>query len=252
MDAVAELPWWLGATLAVIAYLVLHHYASAEIAPTAVGDQIGRAFVSVMQYVIPLALTLGAVLSLIEQLKRRRLNKETAMAPKSAIARMSWQEFELAVAEAFRRDGYTVEQRGGNAPDGGVDLILERDHERYPVQCKHWRANRVGVPVIRELYGVMAAQRAAGGFVVTSGTFTKEARQFAAGREIELIDGSQLSTMFRQQSPKAAASPRSKGSPACPECGKPMVKRTARRGARSGEQFWGCSEFPRCYGKRPA
>lgn len=36
--------------------------------------------------------------------------------------------------------------------------------------------------------------------------------------------------------------------PDCPKCGQPMVRRTARRGANAGGEFWGCSEFPRCRG----
>jgi len=34
--------------------------------------------------------------------------------------------------------------------------------------------------------------------------------------------------------------------PACPECGQPMILRTAKSGANKGGQFWGCSTFPRC------
>lgn len=40
------------------------------------------------------------------------------------------------------------------------------------------------------------------------------------------------------------------GSPACPVCGKPMFRRTVQRGTRQGEQFWGCSDYPRCNGTR--
>ena len=36
--------------------------------------------------------------------------------------------------------------------------------------------------------------------------------------------------------------------PNCPKCDRPMVRRTARRGANAGREFWGCSEFPRCRG----
>jgi hypothetical protein len=32
----------------------------------------------------------------------------------------------------------------------------------------------------------------------------------------------------------------------CPKCGADMVLRTARRGAKAGSQFWGCSNYPRC------
>lgn len=40
---------------------------------------------------------------------------------------------------------------------------------------------------------------------------------------------------------RAAPSPR-----LCPRCGARMVLRTARRGAKAGQQFWGCSTYPRC------
>ncbi len=47
----------------------------------------------------------------------------------------------------------------------------------------------------------------------------------------------------RQQSRAAA-----QDAPACPACGKPMQRRTARR---TGEAFWGCTRYPDCRGTRP-
>jgi restriction system protein len=41
------------------------------------------------------------------------------------------------------------------------------------------------------------------------------------------------------------------GSPACPVCQSAMVRRTAKRGANSGNEFWGCSQYPGCKGTRP-
>ncbi|HET7315167.1 nuclease-related domain-containing protein [Salinisphaera sp.] len=32
----------------------------------------------------------------------------------------------------------------------------------------------------------------------------------------------------------------------CPKCGSSMVLRTAKRGANAGNQFWGCSTYPKC------
>jgi len=66
------------------------------------------------------------------------------------------------------------------------------------VQCKQWRSYKVGVGVIREHFGVMTAERADGGFVVTSGRFTDEARVFAKGFHIELIEGEALFRMIMQ------------------------------------------------------
>jgi hypothetical protein len=37
-----------------------------------------------------------------------------------------------------------------------------------------------------------------------------------------------------------------RGRPLCPSCNRKMVKRTVRRGARAGAEFWGCSGYPGC------
>ena len=36
--------------------------------------------------------------------------------------------------------------------------------------------------------------------------------------------------------------------PPCPQCGKPMVLRTAQTGKNEGKQFWGCTAYPDCRG----
>lgn len=36
--------------------------------------------------------------------------------------------------------------------------------------------------------------------------------------------------------------------PRCPDCGRRMVLRHARRGMHAGEDFWGCSGYPHCKG----
>ena len=38
--------------------------------------------------------------------------------------------------------------------------------------------------------------------------------------------------------------------PVCPQCGKPMALRTARKGRNAGSQFWGCSGYPNCKATR--
>lgn len=35
-------------------------------------------------------------------------------------------------------------------------------------------------------------------------------------------------------------------SPACPKCGEPMLRRKAKSGNNVGQEFWGCSTFPKC------
>jgi restriction system protein len=110
----------------------------------------------------------------------------------------------------------------------------------------------------------MAAKGATGGFVVTSGRFTDEAISFASGRNVALIDGPNLHGLLRQAQAGAERSPAqmpavpgahspasSAQALACPLCAKPMVRRTAKRGANVGNEFWGCTGYPNCRGTRP-
>lgn len=255
MDLVAMLPWWAGVALAVVAYAWLHHIAVAP-APTPVAaGQIGAVVASQFykslamlgQYLLPLICLLGAALSAIGRAKRRRLLADVAQNPTAgALDQMTWSEFELLVGEAFRRKGYAVTETGSGGADGGVDLVLTKGGERHFVQCKQWKAFKVGVTTVRELYGVMAAHGAAGGFVVTSGQFTADAKEFAAGRNIALMDGAALRALI--DGVQAAPAVRQAAIPACPQCGSAMVRRTAKRGANAGGNFWGCSKYPACRG----
>ncbi len=266
-EVAAKLPWWVGVVLAIVSYLVLHAFAGVE-PPVAtdvkdigsvVTKGIFRAAAGIGQIVLPLVFLGGAAASFFAQ--RRRGDLVRTVAGSDAVAslnEMSWKEFEALVEEAYRLRGYAVRRVGGDGPDGGVDLVLGRGSEKVLVQCKQWRAMRVGVAVIRELYGAMAAQGAASGIVVTSGTFTPDAVEFANGRNIKLMSGPELHELIRDV---RAAEPLPKGMTAetgqesasgCPICGSPMVRRTAKRGANVGAAFYGCSRFPACRGTRPA
>lgn len=174
------------------------------------------------------------------------------------LNRLSWQEFENQIAKVYRHQGYHVEETGGGGSDGGVDLILTANGERTFVQCKQWRVFKVGVKPVRELYGVMSAEGAHRGILITSGVFTSEALRFAGGKRLELVDGAQCGQMVRefqqalggQTGPNASvASPSMPPArPVCPVCGSDMVLKLAKRGAYAGSEFWGCSRWPKCDG----
>jgi very-short-patch-repair endonuclease len=56
-----------------------------------------------------------------------------------------------------------------------------------------------------------------------------------------------FSTNGSEQSPVAEANGAELAeAPVCPDCQAKMVLRTAQRGAHKGEQFWGCSNYPKC------
>jgi len=266
IEITSKLPWWVGVGLAIAAYVWLHSVATSEVTAVAQPGKMGelvtqtlfKTLASFGQYLLPFAFLVGAAMSAYGRYKRQALHAQVAASPdRGALNTMSWQQFEALVGEAFRRKDYAVAEMGGGGADGGIDLVLKKEGETFLVQCKQWKATKVGVTTVRELYGVMAAEGATGGFVVTSGVFTDEARAFAVGRNIELMDGKALHSLIRGVSVpnKAASVPPAvtiAGIPACPVCQSAMVKRTAKRGANSGNAFWGCSQYPGCKGTRPA
>jgi restriction system protein len=276
MDLVAMLPWWAGVGLALVSYLLLHGYASQPVGTATQPGQVGamvsqmlwRTFASVGQYALPIICLAGAVMSAWRRKERKNLVTNVTQSQASdALDGMSWREFEVLVGEGFRLQGYQVVETGGGGADGGVDLVLSRPGkngaEKFLVQCKQWRAFKVGVDVVRELYGVMAAKGAAGGFVVTSGKFTDDAIAFASGRNVTLVDGPKLHGLIRQarattsgpsvQAVQVQEMQSLAGSDPernCPSCSKPMVRRIAKRGANAGGEFWGCTGYPVCRGTR--
>jgi len=263
VNITAKFPWWIGIVLAIVAYFTLHPFATMEVAVSAnskdigafVGKQLYRTLAMYGQYLLPAAFALGSLFSFFGRRKRNALHDNVAtVGLQSALEKMSWREFEVLVGEFFRRRGFSVEETGGGGADGGVDLVVSRGADRYLVQCKQWKARQVGVETIRELYGVITARGVAGGYVVTSGVFTDEALRFAEGRGIELIGGDQLVEMIRTAQtavPKKNSVAAAK-TPSCPQCGSPMVLRTARKGANRGNSFWGCPKYPNCRGTLPA
>lgn len=279
LEIISRMPWWAGVALALVSYVVLHRLALQPVRANAQLDQVGamvtqqlwRTLASLGQYILPLICLAGAAASAWRRKQRRQLVANVTDARSADVLDgMSWRQFEQLVGEGFRMQGYRVAETGGGGADGGVDLVLAKGDEKFVVQCKQWRAVKVGVDVVRELYGVMAARGATGGFVVTSGTFTDDAAAFAEGRNVQLINGPQLRALFqaaRSGSPHASVLParaaaevssddRATSSvptaPNCPLCSKRMVMRTAKRGAYAGAEFWGCSGYPPCRGTRPA
>lgn len=211
---VSKLPWWAGILLALVSYVVLHAFASSSVDTLTGTGQMGnfmaKNFIKTLamfgQIVIPLGFGIGALISGINGIRQKKLfEKVASRSGVGSLNEMSWEDFESLVSEYYRRNGFQVAREGGNGPDGGIDLVLRRESETYLVQCKQWKAYKVGVLPVREFYGVMASRGAAGGYFVTSGEYTNEALAFVKRLNLELIDGRKLREMIdvAQRSPRS-------------------------------------------------
>ncbi|MGO8835995.1 MAG: restriction endonuclease [Limisphaerales bacterium] len=250
-------PWWISAAIGVLAFVGLRWGLPAWAGDVSARQMIAKGIVPLS----PLPLLFFGIFAAgsfwFSRHRRRLVDVQTSL---ESLRNTPWKQFEFLVAEAFRRQGYQVEYSLGRGADGGVDLTLRRDGRTSLVQCKQWKVFSVGAPVIREMFGLLTAEQADEAIIVTSGSFTRDAQSFAEGKPIRLVDGPQLLALVQSVQTQSAATELGRSAapsgavgagsacPDCPECGKPMVLRTARRGVNAGNQFWGCSAYPACKG----
>ena len=120
------------------------------------------------------------------------------------IYSLTSRQFEELIAELLQREGYTTELTGISR-DGGRDVLATLEtpigKQLFLVECKRFAINRpVGVSIVRGLFGVIMAERATGGLIATTSTFSRDARMFQASLkyQIGLRDFTDLQTWLRR------------------------------------------------------
>ncbi len=102
------------------------------------------------------------------------------------------QGFEDYVADIFRRLGFDVEPTP-YSNDHGRDGLLRKDGELILYECKRYdNTSLSGRPDLQKFHSAIVTDNAKGGIFITTGSFTKDAVEFARTHPIELIDGVQL------------------------------------------------------------
>ena len=106
-------------------------------------------------------------------------------------------EFEVWTGLLFRLIGYQVRNTGDRA-DHGIDLEVGNDRLKLGlVQCKRYRGT-VGEPTVRDLYGTIVHETADFGWLVTTGAISRQAREWADGKPMDLWDGKKLVELARR------------------------------------------------------
>lgn len=112
---------------------------------------------------------------------------------KEEIRNMTSREFEKFVCDYFNRQGFEAKVTP-KTRDGGFDIICKKNKPTkliIYVECKHYtKDNKVSVNVVRGLYGVHVSEKVNQSILVTSSTFTRDARKFVSDKKnlIELVD----------------------------------------------------------------
>jgi restriction system protein len=268
-ERAAAVPWWAWVGAAAVSHGVFRVAAGSEAT-------------AALQYLVPALFIVAAVLGL-----RLRHADGAAQGSASAaidVGSMRWREFEDLIGRAFEQQGFHMNEPGAAGSDPSIDLLMRKERQTYLVHCKAWRSAKAGIETVEAARAAMRVRGAVGGFVLSSGRFSREAATAASGYSIRLVDGPALQALLLQgrvqaaraeraqaggpetvpapldlpvpvSVPASAAAPLKAGGSGelalpCPLCGAGMKKRMAKRGVNAGQYFWGCVQHPECRGTR--
>lgn len=266
IERAAGVPWWVWAGAALLSHAALRLIE-------------GAAANGIVPYLVPALFGVAAVVGW-------RLRRIGAVAPPRDAAAtdvdsMRWREFETLIGLAFELQGYHMNDPGAAGSEASIDLLMRKERQTYLVHCKEWKADKVGTETVQAVRAAMQVRGAVGGFVLSSGRFSREATAAASGLNIRLVDGPALQALLVQARAQAARAKRAQvetaepappvqllahaaAAPAtalhalasaelalpCPVCAADMKKRLAKRGVNAGQYFWGCVRHPQCKGTR--
>lgn len=125
------------------------------------------------------------------------------------LAAMDWLDFENLIREIFEKE---FSQNGGEVKitqasrDGGVDAIaFDPDPIRggkIVIQAKRY-TNPVGASAVRDLFGTVHNEGATKGILVTTSDYGPDAYEFAKGKPLTLLSGSELLYLLQRHGHKA-------------------------------------------------
>ncbi|GAB3751002.1 hypothetical protein GCM10028795_18310 [Lysobacter olei] len=131
----------------------------------------------------------GSLMAYLLLVKQRQLIVAGGIA---TLAGMRWREFSRFVIEALQAQGFETHPDGYN-PDQ-TDLRLTRGGQTWLLSCRQGPATRITPHQVGELNDAVRLNGAAGGILVTLGTFEPQARRLAT--DIDTLDGQALWPMI--------------------------------------------------------
>lgn len=125
--------------------------------------------------------------------------RNVAQVDMSEVDIMSGEEFERYVASLLRKSGFSGVQVTKASGDYGVDIIANKDGEKYAIQCKRYAKN-VGVKPVQEVYAGASMYGAKRCVVITNMYYSDNGKNLARKLGVQLWDRSDLMRMMAKTS----------------------------------------------------
>jgi restriction system protein len=165
-------PWWVSAL-------------------AAIGLVVGLRLLIPTSYAVFAALPLAVIAAYVGWQQLRMPSVKRVAGTLERLRAMSWEDFSAAIEEAYRREGYTVSRLAADA-----DFELVQGSRSTLVACKRWKATRTGIEPLRELEVIRRAREAHECIYVAAGEITEQAREFAAQKNVRLVQGAELAKLL--------------------------------------------------------
>ena len=170
-------PWWISGLIAVLLGAVAAALLPAEF--KGAGALSGLPFL---------------VISAMAAWRQWRLPSSARVAATSqAVSVMAWPQFAGLLAQAFERDGYSVQRSQSEA----FDFRLERQGRSTLVAARRWKSNRTGLETLKALQAARASADAADALLISLGDLSDNARPYATAQAITLWQAQDLARLLR-------------------------------------------------------
>lgn len=189
-DFLAQIPWWVSVTLSASFYLMLQYVIPYFENQGALVNEVHVSVGPALAPVIALALLTPLTFSFLKSSRKKKLHdlrNEIKL-----IQEIPWEQLKEQVAEAYGRAGYLIMENDPFTSDPSIDLVMRKSANLYLLQSRYWLNRKLGLREVKNLFSLMHEKQATGVFLLTTGVFSKNARRYAIGRPINLIDGIQL------------------------------------------------------------
>ncbi|MEI6739556.1 MAG: restriction endonuclease [Gemmatimonadaceae bacterium] len=121
----------------------------------------------------------------------------------SCLVELTPRDFEKAIALLYHRLGYETHLTPASG-DLGADVLARKDGKLYVIECKRFQTGKtIGRPLLQKLHSAMHVRSADAAIFVTTAQFGRNAMDFAAQWDIELVDGSRLVKLFTEAFPES-------------------------------------------------
>ena len=178
-------PWWVSFAIAAVIVLLCGALLPAHLAPFAAVGALPVAVIGCIagwrQWRAPSAARVQAVLQ--------------------QAAAMPWRQFAQRLEDAWRTEGHEVQRTSGPHSD----LRITKGEQTLLVAARRYKAATHGVEPLRELQAEVQRQGAqAGVYVALQGAMTEQARSFAQGNGLALLEGDALAALLLKAPPPAS------------------------------------------------